>query len=149
MRVASQLLGKHQSTVGKIFWDVQVDGQPRKNRFYRRYSSSGKYAEHEAFFPGDSIGINCAVPATISPDDLLSLMEIAGRYCGISPYKPRKYGFFEIVSVRQRRIHTPESDFGRSVKDEDRIADDKESHFAKSGRDEKVREPPDNRSDHG
>jgi hypothetical protein len=31
------------------------------------------------------------------------LMQIAGKYKGLSPWQPGKYGHYEIVSIRPRR----------------------------------------------
>jgi hypothetical protein len=107
MRFASQLLGRHQDEVAKISWDIQLDGVVRRDCWFRRYynTAQGKqrYCLHEAFFPGQTVGINCVVPATITDDDLWRLMQIAGRYKGLSPWRPGEYGFFEVVSIRPRR----------------------------------------------
>lgn len=115
MKFAAQLLGRHQSEVTNIHWDVVVDGKALqgRDRWYRRfYNASGnkkkqRYGEHECFPSGHVIGINCVVPAAISDDDFLELMRISGQYRGLSPYKPGDFGHFELVSVRLRRALAP------------------------------------------
>lgn len=108
LRFAAQTLGRHQADVNKIHWDILVDGVVRKDCWWRRYykqpgTTKQRYCLHEAFFPGQVVGINCVVPASISDDDFWALMQLAGRYRGISPWKPGEYGFFEVVSIRPRR----------------------------------------------
>ena len=103
MLFASQVLGRHQDEVQKILWDITVDGNVPRNR-YRRYPGNGnKFVEHECFYPGQTVGINCVVPDTISDDDFRQLMQLAGTYRGLSPFHPTKNGFFEVVSMNLRR----------------------------------------------
>jgi len=107
MRFAANLLGRHQDEVGKIHWDISVDGNVRKDRWYRRYyrAQNGKrrYSLHEAFFPGEVIGVNAVVPVRIDDNDFWRLMNLAGRYRGLSPWKPGEYGCFEVHSLLTRR----------------------------------------------
>lgn len=107
MRIAAQLLGKHQDEVPKILWDTNVDGVVWQQRWHRRHytAPNGKqrYILHEAFFPGQIVGINCAVPDAINDDDFWALMDLAGKYKGISPFKPGEYGFFVVDELRPRR----------------------------------------------
>lgn len=109
LRFAAQLLGRHHGEVTKILWDMNVDGVVLPHGWFHRYhdTQGGKkgrrYAVHEAFLPGQVVGLNCVVPQGISDDDLWQLMRIAGQYKGISPGKPGEYGQFEVVSIRPRR----------------------------------------------
>ena len=97
---AAKVLNKHQDLVKQIDWDPLVDGVPKR---YKRYYEPGRFTLHEAFLKGDVIGVNCVLPAGISIDDLWSLLQVAGTYKGISPYKPdRKYGTFEVIEIRPR-----------------------------------------------
>lgn len=111
MRLAAQLLSRHQDEVAKIHWDIAVDGVVSKN-WYRRYyclpNGRRRYSLHEAFFPGQLIGINCAVPTVITDEDLWRLLSIAGRYRGLSPWKPGEFGIYEVESVRSRHVLTDE-----------------------------------------
>lgn len=117
MRFAATLLGRHQDEVSKIVWDTAVDG-PSSCGVYQRYHKRKeteedgrarrlRYAIHEAFLPGCVVGINCVVPTPITDDDFWELMRMAGRYKGISPFGGGngEYGFFEVVSIRNRRGH--------------------------------------------
>ena len=117
MRFAAKVFGRHQDEVSKIHWDIAVDGIVREGRdgWYRRYyivngAAKERYALHEAFVPGQIVGINCVVPSTITDGDFWQLMEIAGRYRGLSPSKPGEYGHFEVVSIRPRRTQAEERD---------------------------------------
>lgn len=119
LRFAAQLLGRHQADVEKILWDINVDGVVSRDSWYRRfYTVSGtnkqRYVLHESFTPGQVVGINCVVPASISDDDFWELMRIAGQYKGLSPARPEEFGHFEVVSIRPRRavVETNEPDAG-------------------------------------
>lgn len=110
LRTASQLLNRHQKIVKDILWDIFVDGCPPKDgtQWYRRYynaKNNGKrrFSQHECFPTGHIIGINCAVPTSITDDVMLQLMGAAGRYCGLSPWSPNEFGHFEVVTIRPRR----------------------------------------------
>jgi hypothetical protein len=110
MRFASRLLGRHQDEVGKILWDIAVDGcTGRPGGWFRRYYPSGagnrwRYAVHEALLPGQVVGIHCVVPAVVTDEDLWRLMSLAGRYRGLSPWQPGEYGFFDVESIRTRHL---------------------------------------------
>lgn len=109
IRYSAKVLNRHQSEVKKIRWDPVIDGVPRKWKRYLptpegRSSNRPRYALHEAFHPGDVIGVNCVLPRPISTDDMWQLLDIAGSYKGISPYKPNDgYGTFCVVSLHRRR----------------------------------------------
>lgn len=120
MRLAAQLLGRHQDEVGKIHWDINVDGKLYTERWHRLYyqaspGSRQRYSLHEAFFPGQIVGINCVVPSAISEDDFWRLMQKAGQYKGLSPWKPGEYGFYEVVSVRPRMAPQAEEETMREL----------------------------------
>lgn len=101
---AANILGRHHRAVKSVHFDVIIDGKTKSDfkDFYRRYLENDRWISHEAFFPGDVIGINCAVPNSITDDDFWQLMDLVGRYKGISPFGPREYGFFKVVSVTPR-----------------------------------------------
>ncbi len=103
-RFAAQLLGRLYDEVNQILWHLRVDGMPAE-QWFRRYGGSGKrrYALHEAFFDGQEIGINCAVPSRIDDGDFWRLMQIAGQYKGLSPWKPGEWGSFDVVGLLPRR----------------------------------------------
>lgn len=104
-RYAAKVLSRHQRDAENITWDPCVSGEPRK---WKRWLSvpPGKrpaFALHEAFVKGDTIGVNCVLPASLTVDDLWRLLDIAGRYRGISPHNPKRYGNFEVEEIRPRR----------------------------------------------
>jgi hypothetical protein len=115
MRTAAELISRHHKTVESILWDVFVDGKPPKGesrwhqRFYTNKQGKSRYSRHECFPTDHIVGINCAVPAQITDDDMVQLMSVAGRYCGLSPWgKPTEFGRFEVESIRPRRLDPPE-----------------------------------------
>lgn len=128
MKLAASLLGRYQTEIDKIFWDVAIDGNPGRDSWYKRYYANGsgrqRYALHEAFLPGTCVSINCAVPTSISDDGMIQLMRLAGRYKGLSPHHPGEYGQFEVESVRSRR-HS-------MLRDDDDHTQDSEGEFAEN-----------------
>lgn len=120
MRYAATVLGRHQDEVSKICWDIAVDGVPLKDGWFRRFYTTAngrrRYAVHEMFKQGQVVGINCVVPGSITEDDLWQLMQIAGRYRGLSPFRPTEYGLFDVQSVRPRRVPVIPEDENDGVK---------------------------------
>lgn len=116
LKRAAEILCKHHSEIKKIRFDVEVDGSPRQleqlvedidgkevktlTGHFHRYFRADRFAKHEAFFPGAVIGLRCIVPTAISDDDFRRLMELAGKYCGISPGCPNEFGYFTVESIQ-------------------------------------------------
>jgi hypothetical protein len=101
--------------VNKIEWSPAVDGSPRLWQRYiqdpnRLENARPRYAQHEAFLPGRVIGVECVLPVDLAVDTFASLMGVAGKFRGISPYKPGEYGRFTVVSVHPAGRAVPESD---------------------------------------
>lgn len=112
MTFAAQLLGKAYSDVSKIQWDQAADCVLRQpDPWYRRYytNSNGRrrFAVHEAVFPGQVVGFNCVLPATIDDDTFIRLMEIAGRYKGLSPFRGAEFGRYVPEEMCNRRAAVP------------------------------------------
>lgn len=108
MKFATEMLGRHHEDVKKIFWDIEIDGEVREKcltRCYYKRTKSGKYrwSTHESLLKGQTIAINCVVPHEIDDEDFWTLLQIAGKYKGLSPWQPGKYGHYEVVSIRPRR----------------------------------------------
>lgn len=125
MKLAAKLLGRLQDEVTKILWDVTVEA-PAKLSYHRRFYTAGtktRYVWHEAILPGQIAGINCAVPPAIGESDLWSLMALAGRYKGISPFRPGEYGLYDVESVRQRRL-VPEKEANQEIGSEEQKQND-------------------------
>lgn len=108
LRLAAQVLGRHQDEVSKICWDIRVDGDVRRDSWYKRFfgdrGPKKRYALHEAFWPSQVVGLHCVVPTTIGDDDLRRLMQLAGQYRGLSPWKPGEFGLFEVDQILPRRL---------------------------------------------
>jgi len=110
MRMAAQLLNRFQSDVVSIHWDIHIDGKLKNNKWHKNYYRAAKnnrlrYSLHESFFENQIIGINCLVPNAISDEDFWRLMSKAGQYKGLSPWKPGEFGFYDVVSIRPRRVY--------------------------------------------
>ena len=109
MKMAAQMMGKHHNAVKKIFWDIEIDGELVDKCFTRCYykkTPKGRegWSTHESLIRGQSIGINCVVPYEIDDEDFWTLLQIAGKYKGLSPWQPGTYGHYEVVSIRPRRV---------------------------------------------
>ena len=105
----SQMMGKHHNAVKKIFWDIEIDGELVDKCFTRCYykktpKGRERWSTHESLIRGQSIGINCVVPYEIDDEDFWTLLQIAGKYKGLSPWQPGTYGHYEVVSIRPRRV---------------------------------------------
>lgn len=109
MGYAAKVLNKYHELARQIDWDPVVDGRPTE---YRRYYDEGKYTLHEAFEPGAEIGVNAVLPTGLTIEMFTELLDVAGRYRGISPYRQQKqYGTFEVVSVvRRQRVLPADAD---------------------------------------
>jgi hypothetical protein len=95
---AAQLLNVPSDLAKKIDWDPVVDGA---TQIHRRFYEPGKCTLHEAFLPGDVVGINCVIPDGMSINVFRELVDAAGRYRGVCPYKPeKKQGTFDVVDVQ-------------------------------------------------
>ena len=109
LKFAAQVLGRHQDEVGKILWDIVVDGRVphgeagRHRRYYTGGNKKRRYSQHECFPAGYVVGLNCVVPVAITDDDVIALMNLAGKYKGLSPWKPGEFGHFEVESIHARR----------------------------------------------
>ena len=101
LRKAAEILCRHQKDVLDVRFAPAVQGTPRSipEFFYRRHQTPFQYSRHEAFYAGDEITVTCVVPATISDEDMVKLLTYAGKYCGMSPAHPNKFGFYDVVSV--------------------------------------------------
>lgn len=103
------------TVIKKIEWSPAIDGSPRLWQRYihdpsRQENVRPKYAQHEAFLPGRVIGVECILPVDLTVDTFVGLMEVAGKFRGISPYKPGEYGRFTVVSVHPAGRAVPTSD---------------------------------------
>jgi hypothetical protein len=101
--------------IKKIAWSPAVDGSPRLWQRYiqdpdRPEDARPRYAQHEAFLPGRVIGVECILPVDLPVATFAALLETAGKFRGISPYKPGEYGRFTVVSVHPAGRAVPQSD---------------------------------------
>jgi hypothetical protein len=110
LRYGAQGLGRHQHAISDILFDSKIAGDVKK---FKRYYSTDKYKEHEAFLTGTDIVVTAMVPDGVPINDLNTILTIAGKYRGISPYGWRTgYGRFDVINVRhflQETTHGPSS----------------------------------------
>jgi hypothetical protein len=96
----SKLFSKHQREVKKIKWDPVVKIVSGKIGSYQRFYSPTDFKVHEALLPGTEIQIKVVLPSSIPLDDFKSIMELAGKFQGFSPYgHGERFGYFEVISV--------------------------------------------------
>ena len=112
---AARIRNVPTTMIKKIEWSPAVDGSPRLWQRYihdpgRPADARAKYAQHEAFLPGRMIGVECILPVDLAVGTFAALMEVAGKFRGISPYKPGEYGRFTVVSVQPAGRAIPQSD---------------------------------------
>lgn len=96
---SAEVLCRHQEAVKGIRFGLEVEGTPPE-AFYRHYTAPNRFSVHEAFWPGDEIVVTCVIPSSISEVDFKALMQIAGKYFGISPAYPYEHGFFTVQGVK-------------------------------------------------
>lgn len=115
MSFAAEVLCRHHKAVEKIHFDLAVEGTP--DTWYKRYLDNKRFIRHQAFGVGSTIVVRCIVPDDISDDDFKQLMNLVGRFRGISPYGPREFGFFTVESVQRSSglVNETEDIQGRSV----------------------------------
>ncbi len=85
-----------------VRWSHSVEGVVSvwKRRFPKRAGGSpGGYARHEAILKGSLVTVRCLLPDGLEPDVFLALMDTAGKFSGVSPFRPREYGAFRAVGV--------------------------------------------------
>ena len=102
MAFAAQVLGRHHGAIKKINWDPVIDGVPQE---FKRFYAEGRYTLHEAFLVGDQVTVRAVIPSGLAIDDFAELLQVAGQYRGISPYRKDKryrFGTFEVLSVQKR-----------------------------------------------
>jgi len=94
---AAQALNMASKEAIKIQSDPVVEGE---TVVHRRYYGPANYQEHEAFGVNSEIRVRFSLPRGMTPESFLALLDMAGRYVGISPYGYKDdYGRFEVVSV--------------------------------------------------
>lgn len=103
---AADVFGKHQMKIREVRWTPEVDGTIKL--YDRYYFANGErhIKQHEAFLVGDVVGVRALVPDDIPIDDFESIMSVAGRYFGISPFGWRKgKGRFKVLEVERFGNH--------------------------------------------
>jgi len=94
---AAQALCRYQKEVSEVQTDPVVDGELS---VYRRYWAPDKYTEHEAFDAGSELRVRFMLPRKMDVKGFQELLEMSGRYVGISPHGYRQdFGRFSVVSV--------------------------------------------------
>lgn len=94
---AADALGKFQNDVTKIQADPVIEGCTTT---FKRYYGPKDYQEHEAFETNAIIKAKFSLPARVNIEAFYELLDMAGRYVGISPYGYKEdFGRFVVVEV--------------------------------------------------
>ena len=103
LEYAAKVRNMLHKQVQQIDWASEVDGPVTTWRRYTQRGRNGRdrYALHEAFRPGTTVGVNAVIPHGVTTDDLHELLTVVGVYKGMSPYQTSQetYGTFDVVSV--------------------------------------------------
>ena len=100
LRFGAQAVGQAQQAVDDVQADPLVEGSVK---IYKRFYNATAFKEHEAFLAGDEIRINFFLPNVISMELFHQILEVAGKYVGLSPYGFRQnFGRFVVVSVLKK-----------------------------------------------
>lgn len=102
LRYAAKVLGRYHREVDRVAWDPIIDGRVTEwKRFIINDGKRGGYSLHEAFRPGEIVGVNAVLPPGLSCDAFAELLQVVGTYKGISPFHDsgETYGTFEVISV--------------------------------------------------
>lgn len=100
-------LSRHQQAVRGVSFSPFVDGDVKvHDRYWRLRGGAEQMTRHEAFLAGDRVSVMASVPDEISIDDLKQILNYAGQYRGISPYKWETYGRFRAVEIKERYART-------------------------------------------
>lgn len=88
-----------------IRWDPVVDGEPKLfERMWSDESTGGSKRGvdcHESFPAGAIVGIRALVPDDLTPDQLSKILNVAGSFCGVSPWGHRHgFGRFVVEDIR-------------------------------------------------
>lgn len=95
---AAQALCRHQKLIDKIQADPVARGTVS---VYQRYYNPTSFKEHEAFLAGSEVEFRFMLPRKMSLEAFRELLEIAGKYAGISPYGYKQdFGRFTVVDVQ-------------------------------------------------
>jgi len=91
--------------VNNIRFDPVVDGTiTTYTRFYGANEATD-FKRHEAFNKDQVVGVNAMLPDGISAEQFHELLQIGGRYIGISPYGHDKgFGRFCVVDIKPSNI---------------------------------------------
>ncbi len=74
---------------------------------FKRFYAPDRFTYHEAFAAGDTVSVSFSLPDRIDAASFRELLEVGGRYVGISPYGYRDdYGRFAVVSVEVHDHHS-------------------------------------------
>lgn len=109
MVYAGKLANLHQTLVKKIDWNPIIDGEPSREwrrQIVHQNGSGAHFALHEAFMPGDEIGVTAVIPPGMRRTEFQELLEIVGKYKGFSPFNnaTEKFGTFEVLRIDPGRV---------------------------------------------
>lgn len=107
LRYGADGLSRLQGAVRGVAFSSFVEGDVKVfDRYWRQRGGPEQVTKHEAFLAGDRVTVMASVPDDISTEDLKQILNYAGQYRGISPYKWETYGRFRAVEIKERYERT-------------------------------------------
>lgn len=90
-------VNRHHKEINKIHVDPVIKGSVKT---FKRFYTAVSFKEHEAFLPGDEIEVKFCLPSSLTIAQFKELLEVAGTYIGISPYRGNgDYGRFSVSDI--------------------------------------------------
>ena len=103
LRYGAKALNRFYSEVEQVQVSPIVTGTLS---LFKRFYAPDRFTYHEAFAAGDVISVSFSLPDRIDAAAFKELLEVGGKYVGISPYGYRDdYGRFAVVSVEVHDRH--------------------------------------------
>jgi hypothetical protein len=109
MNYAAKVLSRYSALVAQISWDQAIGYDGNISQFRRDVWREKQgcmvrsgYAEHEAIRAGAEITVRAVLPSNLPLEAFRELLDIVGRYKGISPYRSdtEAYGTFAVLTVQ-------------------------------------------------
>lgn len=105
---AADILCRHQKDVRNVEFAAELEGRTNTDirHFFKRFlptaTGRSRFVRHEAFLPDDVVRASCVVPDVISDEAFEQLMQYFGRFRGISPFRPKQYGHFQVEKIQEQ-----------------------------------------------
>jgi hypothetical protein len=99
LAVSDPALTALKADLGRVRWEPAIASAPSRVVWHKRHSQGASYALHEAIPAGEAVSFSCHVPDAVPDKAVQDLLVYAGRYRGLSPWRPGDFGHYELVSL--------------------------------------------------